>query len=155
MDCPNHIQRTKSSIKKWIIVRRDVRSMFGEQTFAQLRTGLKMEWCEHFHFFKWCNYLFFLFVFWFLMKWTTCFLAVVRFASPHKDETQNKNIDSNCQTMIYGHFQQKLWFILLKWNDKQIVDWELRNLRVLGVLHLLLNHQKKNSNKKQLMLSSA
>ena len=30
----------KSSIKKEIIVRRTVRSMFGEQTFAQLRTGL-------------------------------------------------------------------------------------------------------------------
>ena len=41
MDCPNHIWRTKSSIKKRIIVRRSVRSMFGEQTFAQLRTGFK------------------------------------------------------------------------------------------------------------------
>ena len=30
-----------NSIKKRIIVRRTVRSMFGEQTFAQLRTGLK------------------------------------------------------------------------------------------------------------------
>ena len=40
MDCPNHIRRTKSSVKKRIIVRRSVRSMFGEQTFAQLRTGL-------------------------------------------------------------------------------------------------------------------
>ena len=39
MNCPNHIRRTKSSIKKRIIVRRSVRSMFGEQTFAQLRTG--------------------------------------------------------------------------------------------------------------------
>ena len=39
MDCPNHVRRTKSSIKKRIIVRRSVRSMFGEQTFDQLRTG--------------------------------------------------------------------------------------------------------------------
>ena len=39
MDCPNHIRRIKSSIKKRIIVRRIVRSMFGEQTFTQLRTG--------------------------------------------------------------------------------------------------------------------
>ena len=40
--CPNHIRRTKSeSIKKRIIVSRSVRSMFGEQTFAQLRNGLK------------------------------------------------------------------------------------------------------------------
>ena len=29
------------------------------------------------------------------MKWPICCLAVVRFAS-HKDEAQNKNIDSNC-----------------------------------------------------------
>ena len=36
------IQRTKSSIKKRIIVRRTVRSMFGEQTFAQLRTGFSV-----------------------------------------------------------------------------------------------------------------
>ena len=43
MDCPNHIRRTKSSIKKRIMVRRSVRSMFGEQTFAQLRTGLTCE----------------------------------------------------------------------------------------------------------------
>ena len=32
---------TKSSIKKWIIFRRSVRSMFGKQTFAQLRTGFR------------------------------------------------------------------------------------------------------------------
>ena len=38
-NCLNHVRRTKSSIKKRIIVRRTVRSMFGEQTFAQLRTG--------------------------------------------------------------------------------------------------------------------
>ena len=38
-NCPNHVRRTKSSIKKRIIVRRSVWSMFGEQTFAQLRTG--------------------------------------------------------------------------------------------------------------------
>ena len=42
---PNHIRRTKSSIKKRIIVRRSVRSMFGEQTFAQLRTGFKKACC--------------------------------------------------------------------------------------------------------------
>ena len=35
-NCPNHVRRTKSSIKKRIIVCRTVRSMFGEQTFAQL-----------------------------------------------------------------------------------------------------------------------
>ena len=40
-NCPNHVRRTKCSVKKRIIVRRTVRSMFGEQTFAQLRTGLK------------------------------------------------------------------------------------------------------------------
>ena len=38
----NHIRRTKSSIKKRIIVRRSVRSMFGEQTFAQLRSGFRL-----------------------------------------------------------------------------------------------------------------
>ena len=37
---PNHVRQTKSLIKKRIIVRRTVRSIFGEQTFAQLRTGL-------------------------------------------------------------------------------------------------------------------
>ena len=42
LDCPNHVRRTKSSIKKRIIVRRTVRSMFSEQTFAQLRTGLML-----------------------------------------------------------------------------------------------------------------
>ena len=41
MDCPNHIRWTKSSIKKRIIVRQSVWSMFGEQTFTQLRTGLR------------------------------------------------------------------------------------------------------------------
>ena len=39
-NCPNHVRRTKISIKKRIIVRRSVRSMLGEQTLAQLRTGL-------------------------------------------------------------------------------------------------------------------
>ena len=34
--CPNHVRRTKTSIKKRIVVRRTVRSMFGEQTFSQL-----------------------------------------------------------------------------------------------------------------------
>ena len=33
---------TKSSIKKRIVVRRTVRSMFGEETFAQLRTGFRL-----------------------------------------------------------------------------------------------------------------
>ena len=41
-NCPNHVRRTKSSIKKRIIVRRTVRSMLGEQTLAQLRTGLRL-----------------------------------------------------------------------------------------------------------------
>ena len=38
-DCPNHVRRTKSSVKKRIIVRRTVRSMLGEETLAQLRRG--------------------------------------------------------------------------------------------------------------------
>ena len=46
-NCPNHVRRTKSSIKKRIIVRRTVRSMFGEQTFAQLRTGLRWTHTNH------------------------------------------------------------------------------------------------------------
>ena len=41
-NCLNHVLRTKSSIKKRITVRRTVRSMFGEQTFAQLRTGVTL-----------------------------------------------------------------------------------------------------------------
>ena len=41
MNCPTQSVRwSKSSIKKRIVVRRTVRSMLGEQTFAQLRTGL-------------------------------------------------------------------------------------------------------------------
>ena len=40
-NCPNHVRRTKSSIKKQIIVCRTVRSMFGEQTFAQSRMGFR------------------------------------------------------------------------------------------------------------------
>ena len=43
-NCPNHVRRTKSSINKRITVRRTVRSMFGEQTFAQLRTGFRQPW---------------------------------------------------------------------------------------------------------------
>ena len=39
LNCPNYVRRIKSSIKKQIIVRQTVWSMFGEQTFAQLRTG--------------------------------------------------------------------------------------------------------------------
>ena len=46
VELSEHVRRTKSSIKKRIIVRRTVRSMFGEQTFAQLRTGLKQYWTE-------------------------------------------------------------------------------------------------------------
>ena len=42
-NCPNHVRRTKSSVKKQIIVRRTVRSMFGEQTCAQLRTGFTFD----------------------------------------------------------------------------------------------------------------
>ena len=38
-NCPNHVRRTKSSVKKRLIVRRTVRSIFDEQTLAQLRTG--------------------------------------------------------------------------------------------------------------------
>ena len=41
LDCPNHVRRTKSSIKIRIIDRWIVRSMFGEQTFAQLRTAFR------------------------------------------------------------------------------------------------------------------
>ena len=43
---PIHVRWTESSIKKWIIVHRTVRCMFGEQTFAQLRTGLKQRLCS-------------------------------------------------------------------------------------------------------------
>ena len=41
-NCPNHVRQTKSSIKKWIIVRWTVWSMFGKQKFAQLRTGFRL-----------------------------------------------------------------------------------------------------------------
>ena len=40
-NCPNHVRRSKSSIKKRIIVRRTVRSMFGEQTVRPVKNGLK------------------------------------------------------------------------------------------------------------------
>ena len=50
LDCPNHIRLTKSSIKKRIIVRRSVRSMFGEQTFAQWRTTSPYQpYTVHYH----------------------------------------------------------------------------------------------------------
>ena len=39
-NCPNQSSASKNSIKKRNVVRRTVRSMLGEQTFAQLRTGL-------------------------------------------------------------------------------------------------------------------
>ena len=38
-NCPNHVRRTQSSTEKRIILRRTVRSIFGKQTFAQLRTS--------------------------------------------------------------------------------------------------------------------
>ena len=38
-NCPNHVQKTKSSIKKRIIVRRTVRSIFGEQTVRPIKNG--------------------------------------------------------------------------------------------------------------------
>ena len=42
-NCPKHAGRTKSSIKKRIIVRRTVRSMFGEQTVRPVKNGLKAD----------------------------------------------------------------------------------------------------------------
>ena len=39
-NCPSHVRRTKGSIKKRIIVRRTVRSMFGEQTVRPIKNGL-------------------------------------------------------------------------------------------------------------------
>ena len=43
-NCPNHVRRTKSSVKKRIIVRRTVRSMFGEQTIRPIiKNGLKSQ----------------------------------------------------------------------------------------------------------------
>ena len=39
-NCTNLVRRTKSSIKKRIIVRRTVRSMFGEQTVRPVKNGL-------------------------------------------------------------------------------------------------------------------
>ena len=39
-NCLNHVRRTKGSIKKRIIVRRTVRSMFGEQTVRPIKNGL-------------------------------------------------------------------------------------------------------------------
>ena len=47
-NCPNHVQRTKSSIKKRIIGHRTVRSMFGEQTLRPIKNGLYVRawtWC--------------------------------------------------------------------------------------------------------------
>ena len=38
---PNHVRRTKSSIKKRIIVRGTVRGMFGEQTLRPIKNGFK------------------------------------------------------------------------------------------------------------------
>ena len=40
-NCPNHVWQTKSSFKKQIIVHWTDQRMFGEQTFAQLRMGLR------------------------------------------------------------------------------------------------------------------
>ena len=39
-NCPNHVWRSKSSVKKRIIVRRTVRSRFGEQTVRPVRSRL-------------------------------------------------------------------------------------------------------------------
>ena len=39
-NCPNHVRRTKCSIKKRIIVHRTVRSMYGEQTVRPVKNGL-------------------------------------------------------------------------------------------------------------------
>ena len=39
-NCPNHVRRSKSSIKNRIVVRRTVRSMFGEQTVRPFKNGL-------------------------------------------------------------------------------------------------------------------
>ena len=50
LDCPNHVWWTKNinglkrnnrGVPWWVIVHWTVRSMFGEQTFAQLRTGFR------------------------------------------------------------------------------------------------------------------
>ena len=46
-NCPNHVRRTKSTIKKRIIVRRTVRSMFGEQTVRPIKNGLKADNSRH------------------------------------------------------------------------------------------------------------
>ena len=40
LDCPNHIRRTKCSMKKRIIVRRSVRSMFGRTNIRPVKNGL-------------------------------------------------------------------------------------------------------------------
>ena len=39
LDCPNHIRRSKCSIKKRIIVRRSVRSMFGRTNIRPVKNG--------------------------------------------------------------------------------------------------------------------
>ena len=39
-NCPNHVRRTKSLIQKRAIVRRTVRSMFGEQTLRPVKNRL-------------------------------------------------------------------------------------------------------------------
>ena len=44
LNCPNHVQWTKSSIKKWIIVRQTVLSMFSEKTNCPNKNGLKTLW---------------------------------------------------------------------------------------------------------------
>ena len=40
-NCPNHVQWSKSSIKKQIIVRQTVHNMFGEQTVRPVKNGFK------------------------------------------------------------------------------------------------------------------
>ena len=39
-NCPNHVRRTKRSVKKRIKVSRTVRSMVGEQTVHPIKNGL-------------------------------------------------------------------------------------------------------------------
>ena len=41
-NCRNHVRRSKSSVKDRIIVRRTVRSMFGEQTVCPVKKGLNV-----------------------------------------------------------------------------------------------------------------
>ena len=44
LNCPNHVWQTKSSIKKQVIVRRTVQSMFSQQTLRPVKNWLKGQW---------------------------------------------------------------------------------------------------------------